>query len=242
MTRVSVCIATYNGRCFLKDQLNSILSEICANDEVVVVDDCSSDDTVDYIKSFNDQRIRIFKNTKNVGVNGTFELALKLCRGEFIFLADQDDVWLPGRVDRMLAALRTCSCDLVTTNFMVFGEVSAQKKIHPLLDLDSGKNIVNIYRILTGTANYYGCAMAFRRNLIRRLLPFPCAIESHDLWIAMVANVGGSNIHQEIPSLARRIHGNNLSVVSRPLLQKLCSRLIFVFHLFVALLRTFLRK
>ena len=81
---------------------------------------------------------------------------------------------------------------------------------------------------MLGRAYYYGCAMAFNKKLNKIILPFPEYIESHDLWIAMAANMIHENAHIEDVVLQRRIHGNNASVVDRTLKAKLNSRLIFI--------------
>ena len=104
---ISVCIATYNGEKYILEQILSILPQLKENDEIIVSDDSSTDTTLEIIKNINDKRIQIFKNTGNHGVNSNFDNALKRAHGEYIFLSDQDDVWLPGKVDRCLAELRT---------------------------------------------------------------------------------------------------------------------------------------
>ena len=107
--KVSVCLATYNGEKYIYDQLISILKQINKNDEVIISDDCSSDSTISIIKSLNDKRIRIFHHERIAcGYKGTMktcylvgknaENALQHARGEYIFLADQDDVWHKNKV------------------------------------------------------------------------------------------------------------------------------------------------
>lgn len=239
--RVSVCMATYNGQNYIEEQLTSIINEIGEDGEIVIVDDCSTDRTVELIENFGDSRIRVMQNLRNLGVNRTFERALKLCRGEYIFLADQDDIWVAGRVASMLAALASRDICLVTTNYTKFGHASETGFMQPLLACESKRHVLNICRIFLGRANYYGCAMAIKKGFLKLALPFPLFVESHDLWIAILANVCRSNLHLEEPSLARRIHGNNVSVVSRPILSRIGSRVLFCFHLFVAFYRFFLK-
>ena len=91
---ISVCIATYNGEKFIQKQIKSILSQISLNDEVIVVDDLSSDNTVKIIESLNDKRIKIYLNNKNQREVYSFNRAIELAKNNFIFLSDQDDIWI----------------------------------------------------------------------------------------------------------------------------------------------------
>jgi hypothetical protein len=98
----------------------------------------------------------------------------------------------------------------------------------------SSSTLYNLFGILAGHASYYGCSMLLHRDLIKYCLPFPSKIESHDLWLAICANMLNRNLHTEYISLHRRIHGNNLSLVKRSLVSKLYSRMIFIIHFFIA--------
>src|SRR3954462_814281 len=111
----SVCIATYNGEKYVLRQLQSILAQLSPDDEVIVVDDCSTDGTVDVIKGLNDRRVATHINDRNRRAVYSFGRAISLARHRFIFLSDQDDLWLPGRVALMTEALNTAL--LATSNF-----------------------------------------------------------------------------------------------------------------------------
>ena len=95
---ISVCIASYNGGTFIHQQLSSILYQIGENDEVIVSDDGSTDNTVSVIKSFHDKRIRIIDGPGQASPVMNFENVLNAAKGDYIFMADQDDVWLDGKV------------------------------------------------------------------------------------------------------------------------------------------------
>ena len=225
---ISVCMATHNGERFLEAQMRSILDQLSAPDEIVVVDDCSTDGTRRLIDSFCDPRIKLFVNDRRRREVWSFGRAIGLSRNADIFLADQDDVWLPGRVGRMGIALQRAA--LVTTNFEWIDAdgnplpVSADG-VHAEA---SGKFLKNIADIFIGKTRYFGCAMALRRDLVPLILPIPPYVESHDLWIAMAANLAGSNLHLEEPSLLKRRHDNNAtrSVSDRSVVAKLRSRAI----------------
>ena len=103
---VSVCMASYNGAFYIKQQIESILPQLGQEDELIIVDDCSVDDTIEVILSIPDNRIQLHRNISNKGVVKTFEEAVCLAKNEFVFLADQDDIWTENRVERMLQVLQ----------------------------------------------------------------------------------------------------------------------------------------
>jgi glycosyltransferase involved in cell wall biosynthesis len=222
-------MATYNGERFLHAQMRSILDQLSPLDEVVVVDDCSTDTTRSLIGSLGDPRISLFVNDRRRREVYSFGRAIGLSRNAHIFLADQDDVWLPGRVDRMCTVLERAA--LVTTNFEWVDAESnpLSVSVDGVRAAASGKFLKNVSDIFIGKTSYFGCAMAFRRDLVPLILPIPAYVESHDLWIAMAANVIGSNLHLEDPSLLKRRHDGNATreVSGRSLVSKLWSRAIF---------------
>ena len=238
---ISVCLAVYNGAAYLRSQVESILAELDAEDELLAWDDCSTDDSAAVIERFADPRIVVHRGLRNQGVNRTFESLLGLARHNLIFMADQDDVWLPGRVDAMIGGLQTNQAWLVSSNTGFIDNHGSQinHENFPLRAPDSNRCWNNIAAIFRGRIGYYGCAMVLRRQLFGLVLPFPRGMESHDLWIAMCANLAGRNCHLECDTLNRRIHGENASVISRSFYSKIRSRLIFSYSLLVALARRF---
>ena len=123
---VSVCMATYNGGKYILDQIESILPQLGERDELIISDDGSTDSTMEIIRAIQDSRIKLFENSGRHGVTGNFENAIRHAAGEIIFLSDQDDVWLPGKIDGMVSFLKendydivTCSCSLTDENLNV---------------------------------------------------------------------------------------------------------------------------
>ena len=114
---VSVCMATFNGERHVRRQIETILSELSGTDELIIVDDCSTDRTVEVICSIEDPRISVHRNAYNQRQVKSFATAIALARNDVVFLADQDDVWIPGRVDLMCEALQTARAALVASNF-----------------------------------------------------------------------------------------------------------------------------
>ena len=237
---VSVCLATYNGASFVAEQIQSILDQLGVDDEIIVVDDGSADNSLEIVRSFADPRIRIFPNERNIGVNATFARAMNLATKDFILLSDQDDVWTPNRKNLMLQAFRDPRVDVVAGNYRLIDRKGGPLPGSLAPDLraaDSRSPLPNLTRIFRGRQNYYGCAMAFRASARDMILPYPAAMECHDIWIGMVGVVAGSMEHLESSVLLHRVHGNNASIIRRSLWKKLASRAILSYHLAVAIAR-----
>ena len=231
----SICICTYNGNLYLHEQIMSILSQISHDDEVIVIDDCSSDNTVDLILNYQDNRINVIVNEFNLGPVKSFEKAITQAKNGLIFLSDQDDIWKEGRYQIMKSTLLESDAFLLSSNSIFIGKnnESINFKIDGVFANDSKNYIGNIIDIFIGKTNYYGCCMIFKNQLIDIILPIPSFVESHDLWIAMCSNLAKKNIHIDEPTLMRRIHGNNASVISRGIIKKIQTRFLFVIQIFV---------
>lgn len=230
MINVSICMATYNGASYLRPQLDSILAQMRDGDELIVLDDASKDETVAFVLGYADARIRVHRNEVNLGHVQTFSKVLGLAQRPYLIMADQDDIWAEGRLEQMRKALAQPGTWLVSGNSKFIDADGREiSPIHSDLDpADSMRHCVNILRIFTGKAFYDGCAMAFRKELAPLVLPIPTYVESHDIWIAMAANLVRANLHLGAVTLYRRVHGANASVVNRPLVQKLWSRVVFL--------------
>lgn len=226
---VSVCMASYNGALYIKEQIESILPQLSREDELIIVDDRSTDNTKEIISAIPDNRIKLYQNTSNKGVVKSFEEAVRLAGNEYIFLADQDDIWTKNRMEKMLHLIQRYSVMLVTGNMVAIDKRGnrSKKTFERLQAKDSCNYMLNISRIFGGKASYYGCAMAFKRELKEVILPFPKYMESHDTWIAMAANLLKSNVHLEYTVLEHRLHGNNVTKSHRKLGKRLHSRILF---------------
>lgn len=237
--KISVCIATYNGQDFIFEQINSILTQINEDDEIILVDDSSTDNTINIVKSFKDNRIKIFRNERNRGYIYSFSKALSLSSNDIIFLSDQDDIWMPGRVELITKELFETGSLVVSSNFTLLESNNSFKAVTrgKLKASDSTKNLKNIIGIFRGNINYFGCTMAFKREIFKIILPIPSYVRSHDLWIAMASNLASSNLHIDKDTLIRRIHSNNATNSNRNILQKLLSRIIFAVSLVCLIIR-----
>lgn len=178
---ISVCMATFNGVKYIECQLHSILQQLNEDDEVVISDDGSCDRTIDVIELINDSRIRIIKNDRH-GVVHNFENAILNARGSYIFLADQDDEWMPNKVERCMDGLKKFDC-IVTDCYVCDGEgVIVRDSFFELNRTKKGR----FYNLVIKNG-YIGCCMAFRKEILLKVLPFPQDIPLHDLWIGNIA-------------------------------------------------------
>lgn len=179
MMKISVCVATYNGERYIKEQIDSILSQLGVDDEIIISDDSSSDNTLDIIKDFKDPRIVIYDMQEYHSPIFNFENAIKHANGEVIFLADQDDKWLSNRVSKALQLheegynLVLCNCKNVFRDCVTV----THHNENPIKDTwNSIKK-----------SPFVGCMMSFDRKVMDLVLPFPNTIAMHDLWIGLLA-------------------------------------------------------
>ncbi len=213
-TKISVCMATYNGESYIEDQIFSIIRQLSEKDELIIVDDCSKDNTLKKIEDIkkNDNRIKIFKNKKNKGHVKTFESAIKYSTGDIIFLSDQDDIWHEDKVKKTVNSFKK-EVILIATAFEIFYNNSPS---HKKYFLPTSNRLFNIARVFIGKTPYYGCTMAFKKELKKIIIPFPEKTEAHDVWIALSANIHkGEVLHLNDVILMHRLHDKNQTPRSR---------------------------
>jgi glycosyltransferase involved in cell wall biosynthesis len=200
-------MTSYNGERYIKQQIESILSELEENDELIISDDNSTDETVSIINSFIDERIILFRNNYRNHVKN-FEFTLVKARGEYIFLSDQDDVWLKGKLNVMLSALQ--SFDTVISDCWVTDQDLNVISSFFTKDVASlNKNI--LIRSVIKADNWVGCCMAFRRNIVEKSLPFPRKMYAHDIWLACNSALLGKVKYIPDKFILFRRHNKNVS-------------------------------
>lgn len=231
---ISICMATYNGEKYLVEQIRSILLQLREVDEIVISDDGSFDTTIDIIQQFADKRIKLLHN-KNHGIIYNFENALKYAKGDYIFLCDQDDIWLPSKIDEMILILQ--EYDLVVSDCIVVDKDRNVILRSYFRHLSSRKGFFkNLYR-----NSYLGCCMAFRRSVFDYALPFPKHIAMHDIWIGLSVELHGTSFFLEKPLSLYRRHGSNASPSSEKsnntLFYKIKYRIYFLFYLLMRIFK-----
>ena len=222
---ISVCMATYNGERYLLPQLQSILSQIGPDDELIISDDGSTDATLPIIKGLGDARIRLFHNERH-GFVYNFENALRQVRGDYVFLSDQDDLWMPGKVSTCLQLLQRYL--LVTHNARL---IDGEGK-------DLGTDFFTLHHSQSGfwhnllRNSHVGCCMAFRRELLDHALPFPDHLITHDIWMGLVAEKVGKTCMFAQPLICYRRHHGNVSSTSEKSRLSVWRMLQYRWHMF----------
>jgi len=217
---ISVCMATYEGGRWVREQLASILRQLGPEDEVVVSDDGSRDDTVAVVRSFGDPRVRVLTDNAFRSPVRNFENALRHARGELLALSDQDDVWLDGRIEIIRARLSSppSPVHLVVLDAVVTDEGGIVTDPSLFRRIAAGPGVLkNVY-----DNTYVGCCLAFTRPLLEIALPFPDRIPMHDMWLGLLAEIFGTVEFVPRPMLAYRRHGGNVTSFRRrfmPLVQ-----------------------
>lgn len=202
---ISVCIATYNGEKYIKNQLDSILVQLHENDEIIISDDSSTDKTIEIIKSFNDKRIVLYENQKFKSPIFNFENSLMYASGDYIFLSDQDDIWLPNKVKTMKKFLLNYDLVLSDADIIDSNGNILKKSFYQMNGSKKGlvKNIIK--------NSYLGCTMAFKKKILQKSLPFPRDISMHDWWIGLIAELYGTTYFIDEKLIHYRRHGHNAS-------------------------------
>lgn len=237
---ISVCIATFNGEKYIKDQLLSILSQLSDEDEVIISDDGSKDKTLDIVNGLSDRRIHIYKHEKKQSLNNkylsafyfssyNFENAISKAKGDVVYLADQDDIWSADRIKRTLPYFN--KYDFLMCNYAIIdacGNVVNKKYLHsnPI----GGNLIWNLWKI-----PFRGCCMAFKRDVLAKTVPFPRNCINHDIWIGLLLTHKGYKCKfVDEPLHFYRDHTTNVSSVvgksPNPLYFKIWYRLRFLFQ------------
>lgn len=226
---ISVCIPTYNGEKFIKEQLDSILPQLLDEDEVIISDDSSTDNTINIIKSYNDKRILIFENNNFKSPIYNLENALLKAKGDYIFLSDQDDIWLSNKVEIVMNNLRDYSC--VISDAYVVNE--KKEIICNSFFMINKTKYGKIYNVLKN--GYLGCCMAFTKEIKDLSIPFPKKLPMHDIWIGNVAAFHKSVQFINEKLIYYRRHGLNLSSTSEKsninIFKKLIYRLSILLNL-----------
>ncbi len=227
---VSVCLASYNGEKYIGDQVRSILSEIGDDDELIVSDDGSQDNTCIIVESFGDTRVKLLHNIRRHGINSNFENALRHAKGEIIFLSDQDDIWLPGKKDACIEALKDSFC-----------------VVHDAYITDADLNVLEdsffrSFRCKTGFVHnwikngYLGCAMAFHREILDIALPIPESLPVwQDIWIGSLCQIKHEVTFIPYKGIKFRRHLETSSTTyksSFTLGKKISYRMSLLWHLF----------
>ncbi len=206
---VSIVMCTYNGAVYLQEQLDSILNQTYAIQEIVIVDDASADQTKDIILSNAKKHsiIKYFFNEQNIGFTKNFEKALTLASNEYIAIADQDDYWVNTKIEKMMSSWNTESplmyCDSIHFRGNIPDTFIANKKNRKI----AGSNPfqLSMYNTISGHA------MIVKKSFLSKVLPIPATV-FYDWWMAIVASCNGGILFVPEILVLQRAHDNNVTI------------------------------
>ena len=232
---VSVCIATYNGEKYIIKQVQSILHQLRCEDEIIISDDGSSDNTINLVKNIGDHRIKII-NGPCKGYIQNFSNAITHASGDYIFLSDQDDEWMNDKINTVCPLLDKYmlvmhNANLVDGDGCDLGEKLFPQEIHFSL-------LKNLIKHQT-----YGCCISFRAELKKIILPIPNNRHLlHETWISCLCQLvyHKSLYYINQPLINYRRHGNNISqlkISNRKYSDRIIERLVLSFYLLIRYLK-----
>lgn len=214
--QIDVLLASYNGEKYIEAQISSILNQTYKNIKLIISDDCSTDGTKKILKEYaqKDDRIELYLQEKNLGVVKNIEFLLKKVSSNLYMLSDQDDVWLPEKIEKSAKLLKENDADLV------FGDLKIVDK-----DLNTIKDSFAKYMLLDRKINKYikserlnylyncvtGCTVISKKKFIKEILPLPTLSKYmiHDHWIGLIVSLNGKLEYMSQPYILYRQHGNN---------------------------------
>ena len=209
---ISVAMCTYNGEKYLAEQLDSILGQSYRNLEIIIVDDCSTDNTVKLLTDYasRDSRVCVLQNESNLGFVRNFEKAINSCSGHLVALADQDDIWFPDKLRRL--------SEDIGDNWLIYSKVAVvdangveQNETFPRVNRLEGQCALSL--IMNNCVTGHACLM--RCELLQVAMPFISDMPYHDQWLAIVAASRGKlKAGDEVLSYYRK-HSSNAVMRSK---------------------------
>lgn len=213
--KTSVALCTFNGEKYLRKQLDSILEQTVAVDEIVICDDLSTDATLSILNQYKETFPNIFKihaNEKNLRSVKNFEKAISLCENEIVFLCDQDDMWIPEKVEVILNQFKISpELQVIATNAFIINDDEDMLNVSTIYDIPS-KTTKEMKEILFFHQNFCtGATIAMRKEFADDLMPFPPEnLFHHDEWIALKASLKNQLLFLNDRLIKYRIHQNQL--------------------------------
>ena len=216
MEEIDILMATYNGEKYLKEQIESILNQSYSNFRLIISDDCSTDKTREILSEYEnkDKRIKVYYQDKNMGYVRNFEFLLKQVKNEIYMLSDQDDYWLPEKIEKTYNKLNEEKADLVFTDLIV---VDNNKRV-----INSSFNkLMNLEKKIQKTIGTYelaylyncvtGCTIMGKKAMLDKILPIPKKSKHliHDHWIALVTSMNGKVVYLSEKLIEYRQHSDN---------------------------------
>lgn len=201
---ISVILPVYNAQNFIKESVASILSQSYNNFELIIINDCSFDQTFSILKSIKDERIKLINNSHNLGVSKTLNIGLKHAQGKYIARCDADDINLPGRFKKQVDFLNKHPgyCLVGSKAIWIDKDGKELDFNYPLVFKDP-----QIRKNIFVRNPFIHPSVMFRTNLIKELggyNNFFNGAEDYDLWFKMIRK--GKVFNFKEPLIKRRVH------------------------------------
>ncbi len=209
-----IVMSTYNGKAYLQEQLRSVLEQTVSDFLLLIRDDGSSDGTGDLLRELTDPRVRLILG-ENLGPAGSFFALLEAARQEnadFVFFCDQDDIWMPDKLERLLVEMGKCPAGpaLVFSDFaMIDGSGSVTGDSYTAMAQLRIPADGNFFPKLLAQPYVFGCASVLNRELLELVKDPPAGIEMYDCWIALVASLLGTVRYLPQSTIYHRFHSSN---------------------------------
>lgn len=217
---ISVIITTFNGEHYLKDQLNSVINQSIKPDEIIIADDCSTDDTLNIIKSvqqISSLAIKYYVNKTNLGYVKNYSNAILRANGDYIFLCDQDDVWEKNKIEITIEMMKKYNAEIACTGFKLIDKNG--KKIsfveeynsNPLYGYENWSyqiRKISFFRLIWGNFSP-GCTYCLKREIIQIYNKIRNFDISHDYQLLLIGANRKAAIYIDYPLISYRIHDNN---------------------------------
>ena len=214
--KVDILLAAYNGEKYLKELIDSILNQTYKNIKLIISDDCSKDSTRKILEEYEkqDERVEVYYQPQNLGYVKNFEFLLKQVKSNLYMLADQDDVWLPEKIEKSVETIERENADLV------FGDLEVVDKdlktIYPsfndfMLLSRKIKKYIKSYKLNYLYNCVTGCTVIAKSKFISKLLPIPTNSKYfiHDHWLGIMMSIYGKVAYMPEKYIKYRQHGNN---------------------------------
>lgn len=226
--KLSVAVWTFNGEKYISEQLNSIINQTLAVNEIIICDDQSSDSTIEIINSFIEKYptlIKLYQNKINLNVNKNFEKAITLSTGDYIFLSDQDDVWEKNKVFKIMEIFNSNkNAEGVFSNGYLINDCS-EKVVNKSL----WENVLFLEHFIKSPADLYnygttirnmvtGATLCIKKETKEFIFPFPKTNSIyHDEWIALILSYRKTLLYSREKLISYRIHSNQQIGVTNPI-------------------------
>ncbi len=210
---VSIVMATYNGDRFLKKQLDSLSALTYPNIELIISDDASTDQTLEILQAFSvNYPYKLLENKNHNGLVENFTKAIQVAQGEFIALCDQDDVWMPDKIETLLEHVD--EFDVISGSYLVIDE---KDNYHPEIVMhevyEASRHGTYQLADFLEENPILGCASLIQKQLIDKCLPIPKGVLYHDWWIMINAVLRGNGVgYTDKLVLNYRQHGKNTAL------------------------------